>query len=87
MELRDLVSIYEGPVRFFVTDFTETDGVVPVISFNNGEHEALREDLLTREVKDFRVEVSSSMDIGKKVSGVTIIICLADANAGTEVTE
>lgn len=82
MELREFVSIYDGDILFSVKETVTEEGTstdVTVISFKNGEHDALREDLLAREVKNFHVEsVAKNSGINKTYDNV-IVIVLAEA--------
>lgn len=82
MELREFVSIYDGDILFSVKETVAEGDLnqdVTVISFKNGEHEALREDLLAREVKNFHVEsVAKNSGINKTYDNV-IVILLAEA--------
>lgn len=81
MELREFVSIYDGDILFSVKETVteeETSTNVTVISFKNGEHEALREDLLAREIKSFNVETVTKNNGINKTHDSVIVILLAD---------
>lgn len=82
MDLREFVSIYDGDILFSVKETVAEGDLnqdVTVISFKNGEHEALREDLLAREIKSFHVETFTKNNGINKTHDSVIVIILADA--------
>lgn len=77
--LRALVSVYDGDVLFSVRE-TNSDGEEAtekiIISFKSGEQEALKEELLNREVDKYRAEVQVVNQDVKKVCHVVLAIIL-----------
>ncbi len=77
--LRALVSVYDGDVLFSVRE-TVSDGEEAtekiIISFKSGEQEALKEELLNREVDKYRAEVQVVNQDVKKVCHVVLAIIL-----------
>lgn len=77
--LRALVSVYDGDVLFSVRE-TVSDGEEAtekiIISFKSGEQEALKEELLNREVDKYRAEVQIVNQDVKKVCHVVLAIIL-----------
>lgn len=78
MELREFVSIYKGGILFTVKESMPDKGgmLKTVISFSNGEHEALREDLLSRKIRNFYIEPNNTS------RNAELVIILADAVEG-----
>lgn len=86
MDLREFVSIYDGEILFTVKEPVSEGVVSTVISFKSGEHEALREDLLTRKVEKYNVEsVAKNIGINKTYDSV-IVITLAEVVVEEETT-
>lgn len=78
MELREFVSAYDGEVLFSVKEPASEGGVSTIITFENGEHDALREDLLARKVEKYKVEsAAKSSGFGKTYANDVIVIFLA----------
>lgn len=77
--LRELVSVYDGDVLFSVREAVsdgEESTEKTIISFKNGEQEALKEELLNREVDKYRAEANVVNQDVKKVCHVVLAIIL-----------
>ena len=87
MDLREFVSRYDGDILFSVKETVtdcESSKNVTIISFKNGEHEALRENLLAREVKNFHVEIIAKSSGVTKTYDCVVVIILAEEAAEEE---
>lgn len=77
--LRALVSVYDGDVLFSVRETVSVGEEAMekiIISFKSGEQEALKEELLNREVDKYRAEVQVVNQDVKKVCHVVLAIIL-----------
>jgi len=83
MTLSELVSVYDGDVLFSVREIEAND---PIISFKNGEEDALKESLLARTIDAVTVEVNVTKELVTSSYSVVMVVYLT-AETTDETTE